>query len=57
MRKGFEKVGFYSESFRKKDELLEKLRRTVREGDVLFLKASRGRKFENILNEFVELLS
>ena len=57
MRKGFEKAGFHSESFRRKEELLEKLRKTVREGDVLFFKASRGRKFENILNEFLELLS
>ena len=48
--KGMENA-FYFES---KEELSEKLRKTAKPGDIIWLKASRGMRFEDIAEAFYE---
>ena len=41
-------------SFETKEELSEKLRETAKPGDIIWLKASRGMRFEDIAEAFYE---
>ena len=42
--------------FNSKDELAQELRKIARPGDIIWLKASRGMRFEDIAEAFYEEL-